>query len=743
MAVLDVTLTTDFSGLALNDVTNINFLTAGNSTAAFTSSQFNNVAIHNDVIITGSAFGDRILVNGGGIDASAWQFVSWTVGSDRIRLNGSGAADSFVGSRMKDTINGFGGADIIVSGHSSQADVFNGGAGNDTFRYLGFTSPITDTIIGGAGLGDRIEITEQASHDFTGASISGVERLIFGSFDQTATFDAGVFGLGGIVQVSGSVAASHLVITGANTFSLQASVAFTGWGAEDDVTIIGTAGADDIRGAAGRDIIEGGGGGDALSGKAGDDDFVFSTTVLGGSISGAAGHDAIVVYDTGFLVNSLQNVTISSVEEVRFDARGGTGQVVVQFDGSTFATSGITSVTGSTEIDSLGVIAVAANGFVADASQITFGNWDELLDKVVLIGSDLSDDVLIGAGVSTSFTLTDGADIVTGGVGDDRLNVQSLLTSSGFAWDGGDGMDTLTIGVQVSGILTLTGGTISNIETLDLGSSQGAVDLDASNFGSTGFQTVRGGNDFAANTVIVRGSVFDLSAVALADWGASDNFDIRGTDSADVITGTQGRDTFLGTDGGDQINGSGGIDTINFGGSSAGVVVSFAAGTAAGGYAAGDILSGLENLVGSGLDDVLTGAAGVNNLTGGAGDDVLDGRQGADVLTGGAGDDTYFYSSTLMSRAGSNNRDVIFNYSQIAGDDDVIDLSAIDANTGTGGNNTFSFVGTITGAGQIQAVQSGGDTIIQINTGGTLNADMEIVLQNFTATNITAADFIL
>jgi Ca2+-binding RTX toxin-like protein len=60
------------------------------------------------------------------------------------------------------------------------------------------------------------------------------------------------------------------------------------------------------------------------------------------------------------------------------------------------------------------------------------------------------------------------------------------------------------------------------------------------------------------------------------------------------------------------------------------------------GGAGNDTLTGIENLVGSGFDDILTGDAGANVLSAGAGADSLDGGAGADTLNGGAGADTYW-----------------------------------------------------------------------------------------------------
>jgi hypothetical protein len=71
-------------------------------------------------------------------------------------------------------------------------------------------------------------------------------------------------------------------------------------------------------------------------------------------------------------------------------------------------------------------------------------------------------------------------------------------------------------------------------------------------------------------------------------------------------------------------------------------------------------------------------------------------------------------------------------------------VSVIDAIVG-GANDAFSFIGGLgfSTAGQIRATQAGADTLIELNTLGAGGAEMALVLQNFTAATLTAADFVL
>lgn len=155
-----------------------------------------------------------------------------------------------------------------------------------------------------------------------------------------------------------------------------------------------------------------------------------------------------------------------------------------------------------------------------------------------------------------------------------------------------------------------------------------------------------------------------------------------------------------------------------------------------------DDLSGLvgqDVLLGGLGDDDLDGGAGADHLIGGEGDDVLTGGRGRDKLQGDDGSDIFDFNNINESRLG-NRSDVILDFDDGA---DLIDLAGIDANSGTGGNQVFVFIGSsdFTAAGQIRFENDGGKTIIYGNTDADLDAEFRIVVNdNFTPTD---ADFIV
>ena len=68
-------------------------------------------------------------------------------------------------------------------------------------------------------------------------------------------------------------------------------------------------------------------------------------------------------------------------------------------------------------------------------------------------------------------------------------------------------------------------------------------------------------------------------------------------------------------------------------------------GPGVGGDAEGDVLEGIEGIVGSAFADTLTGSSWDDDLQGGDGDDVLTGSNGNDTLDGGAGSDRAEFSA--------------------------------------------------------------------------------------------------
>jgi Ca2+-binding RTX toxin-like protein len=125
--------------------------------------------------------------------------------------------------------------------------------------------------------------------------------------------------------------------------------------------------------------------------------------------------------------------------------------------------------------------------------------------------------------------------------------------------------------------------------------------------------------------------------------GTNGDDQFRGTIFGDEIFGFRGDDEFGGSPGADTLDGGDDNDTVQYGtfklnGSSTlnpdgtSVNVDLERAMQFGGLAEGDVLIDIENVSGSGEDDIIKGDGEDNQLLGNGGDDILDGRGGNDFI---------------------------------------------------------------------------------------------------------------
>ena len=139
----------------------------------------------------------------------------------------------------------------------------------------------------------------------------------------------------------------------------------------------------------------------------------------------------------------------------------------------------------------------------------------------------------------------------------------------------------------------------------------------------------------------------------------------RDTDITDTLSVVQerwgdGREQypFLATAVADTFPGSADNDWVSYeNAGNEGVTLNLETGETREVYAEGDILHGINNVIGSRHDDIITGngnnnilrgSTGIDRLYGGAGNDILDGGYHADTLDGGAGEDTVSYKESVL-----------------------------------------------------------------------------------------------
>jgi len=377
------------------------------------------------------------------------------------------------------------------------------------------------------------------------------------------------------------------------------------------------------------------------------------------------------------------------------------------------------------------------------------------------------------------------SDAVDGLGGIDRFVLTGALASYALAIDangtlvvsGPDGTDALTgiemlqatDGIYPVGLLVgfsqpaLTGLTVSASASSGNDYLVGGLRGDAIG-GGTGNDTIAGllGNDAlfgnGGTDLLLGGDGLDLleggAGADLMFGGAGD--DVMRGDVIDVV----GNDTLLGEDGNDWLDAGAGNDWLD------------------GGVGTDTLYGGLgaDVLRGGGGDDILFGDVysdrsteiSVNPrdtttlyediLLGGAGNDTLVGGYGADLVDGGAGADDF--SIRNLSESSLTAPDLILNfngatvaeealqglasYATIGAEGDRINLSEIDAITGTTDNDAFTFVGTagFTAAGQLRYQASGMVTLIEGDVNGDHAADFRVQV-NIANYSFSAFDFVL
>jgi Ca2+-binding RTX toxin-like protein len=238
----------------------------------------------------------------------------------------------------------------------------------------------------------------------------------------------------------------------------------------------------------------------------------------------------------------------------------------------------------------------------------------DIADSTVFIHGGAGDDTIDGSAAGKRLVLfgDEGNDLLIGGIKDDDLfggtGNDTLIGNGGNdLLDGGAGNDLLDGG--------------SGTDTASFAGAPGPVTASLASGAATG-----NGTDTLTGVENLIGSDFgDL---------------LQGDGSANRLEGGEGNDTLIGGAGNDTLVGGGGRDTASFAAAPAGVNVSLANGNAAGDGS--DTLVGVEDLIGSGFADTLTGDAGDNAINAGIGNDSISWSSGAgsDTVVGGAGSDT-------------------------------------------------------------------------------------------------------
>jgi len=747
-------------------------------------------------IINGGA-GDDTLYGGNGVIDPLTGILDAEAPVDIVLLddniNGGTGNDILYGGGGWDTLAGMSGHDILIPGTGGNAqggrDVMNGGEGDDIFIVedaLSFESQdfsdsglLQAQLINkgpgfrqGNGLGiDEVRFTMTVATDIvlgvTNAlaipqAFQGIERVVIGT------------GLGATANRTGTAA-----------INIDASLVNPN--VNLGLEILGNAGANIIVGTAFGDILDGGAGLDTLEGGTGDDVYIIDD--IGDLIVEATGSGSdTVVVNAAFNYVLAADADIENIE-LRSTALQATGNALDNRITGNASNNILRGLDGNDILNGGAGNDELWGGAGFDTLTGGAGNDVFKFDNVANIGNSL----LLRETV-TDFTLGDRLDFSLFDANTDLAGIQQFTFIEGDAftaagqlrYEGGilygnvnaavdangdmladfqvelAGLPTLTaasfvsrpvvsvVAPAVAGILEGNVGNSAHVFTVQLDqaaatavtvnwavSGTGVNAANAADFANgnlpNGTVTIAAGATSAVFTVQVRGDTtvelnetFQVTlsnangsgatigtATAISTILNEDVASTNGTTGNDTLNGTANADTINGLAGNDIITGLAGNDTLNGG-------------------------TGNDTVDGGDGDDTLNGGGGTDILLGGAGNDILIGSTGRTSMTGGAGADRFQFGANIAEiGTAAATRDIIVDFS--AAQLDIIDLSAIDANTRVNGNQAFTFIGSaaFTDIGQLRYANG----VLEGNVDRNLGADFAITLQ-FSPV-ITAADLVL
>jgi Ca2+-binding RTX toxin-like protein len=633
--------------------------------------------------------------------------------------------------RYRSVIHGGSSADLLTG--TAEADVLIGGDGDDTYVLDGPDDVAVET--------DQTGGTDKVQAGFSLTLGQWLENLVLTGSDDL---------LGGGNELNNRITGN----SGGNA-------------------LYGYDGDDQLYGGDGGDYLEGGNGSDSLAGGDGNDIYFVNDagdTILENPGEGVDTVRSTISWTLGANLENLELQDYRTDESGFFNLAGnidGTGNALNnviagniwnnRLDGG----DGNDTLYGGYGSDSL----IGGNG----GDRLDGGNDNDSLD------GGLGNDVLIGGA---------GADAMTGGAGDDIFYVDDAGDTT--VEMGGEGVDTIravinwTLGANVERLaqdgaddIDGTGNGLANLIIGNIGANHldGGEGDDLIKAGS-GNDTVLGG---LGNDQILgedgQDSIDGGDGNDRLDGGEGDDV-LAGGLGNDIIDGGTGVDSLDGGAGADQLNGGDGDDILTGDGGNDILTGGLGADAMTGGLGddifyvddAGDttfeapgegadnvrtslswtLSANIENLIllgsdgingtGNSLANAITGNAGANTLDGGAGADVLKGLDGndvlvggtgADILVGGAGADTFVVrqESVIQSHLGGIVEVDIVN-DLVAAEGDKLDLSAVDADSNTAGDQAFHVVGAFTRhAGEMTLVFSGGVTVLQLDVDGDGSAD--------------------
>jgi len=601
-------------------------------------------------------------------------------------LEGDAQSNGIAGELGVDTINGGDGNDFLDGGDG--ADIIDGEGGVDTAIYKKSLSGVTVYLDGTTGVGGEAE----------GDVLANIENLWGSQFDDVLNGDVNSNSINGFDG-------NDIINAGSGNDSL-----------------IGGDGDDVLNGEGGNDFLIGGDGADVIDGGAGTDtaNYAYAETAVTAYLDGTSG---IQGEATGDVITNTENMAGSD------------------FNDELHGNAGVNYMEGGMGDDTI---------YGGAGDDILAGSWgndilygDEGADFIR--GND-GDDIIYGGAGMDNLQGGTGNDIIRGGDDGDYMKGEDGddLMEGGTGYDymvGGNGTDTLSYENSDAGV---------NISIVDGskgagGHAQGDIVYSFENLTGSDYDDILHGNSVA--NVIDGGAGVDTISYEASDVAVNVSIvdgvltNTGGHADGDVLTGfynltgSNFDDTNLignnldniieGLDGADNINGGNHSvlsskasidkgDTITYQSSDSGINISIVDGSiGTGGHAEGDVINGIENIIGSDYDDTIHANNLANYIDGGDGIDTIDYSDASRASDTGIwvnlGDSEvpYHISQSSLSKGdivvnieniiGSNYRDTIYGNASdntIDGGKDMDNLYGYDGNdTIYGGDATDELYG--------------------------------------------------
>ncbi len=643
----------------------------------------------------GTGLNVQALLGGGVFEFSNGQSIaSKTMLSYSIAIAGSTGNDSVLGTLGGDRITGGTGADTLRG--AAGADSLDGGAGDDLYKFEIHDGQdrITDiqgvnTLEFGVGITtSSIALVSHAADLLVHISNSG-DQVVLVNWNTTASVSTIRFASGATwnrAQMQSSITSNAVTVAGGESDDQLLD------GPGNDV--LGGGGGDDRMYAnAGNDTLDGGSGNDQLDAGFGNNVYLFGVgsgqdRIINFAVDSTPGKSNTLKFKDGVApfdvvlrqlnANSIPGSTLRDLE-VSIDHSGDKVSIKEFFNQNNPAA-----------IDNPIQRFEFADGASWNLSDILAALYAGTSDNDVLYGTVAGESIQGGFGDDTLYG-GDGSDTLVGGSGNDVV-------------DGDEGVDTADYNTSIDPVIVNLSVTTAQAVSIANGAD---IFLDIENLVGSAFndsltgdananRLVGGtGNDVvsgnAGNDLLDAGDGNDTVGGSLGDdtvWGGNGDDSINGGQNNDYLDGGAGDDLFVAMAGDDTLVGDSGVDTANYGTATEAIVVNLNTTVAQTISASSgtDLLSGIENLIGSAFNDSLNGDANANRLDGLAGNDSVAGNSGNDYLDLGDGNDTAAGGMGDDTVVGGNGDDVL---SAGQGNDFIDGGAGNDVGTGMIGNDTM------------------------------------------------------